>query len=468
MKCRLEQQLKMLREMHRNYTDRTNVNALQAGSESAVSARVKSSHLPAIRVDNAPAQVGLQTRQAPEPCPACGCQFHYSISTSSTMSQQRPRSGHIRRNPSVDIPKYAPNIQMDADEQAAHEKQRTLHQISDYDSENITYHSDLPPKTPPPRRTVEELNLKVIQRQHVEVTRILSVAPYSVIYEFETIPEPKWDKKEIEGSLFICELTPGPYGEDRYCAIVLNRRSLKNFVAPLIEQENGGVEVNNPYVIMTFIEEGVQRIYGVFIFSEGPNTSTEHSRTLNGDLMVKLASQAGLSKKAAEASAAEAQAQHRDHHLQQAKQILQESEPASQGQVPDQPQAGTYQQLIDRHRIEEAAMRHRLPTYNNSEHPVDLTPGGSPLLPSPPQPSQQAKNLMALFQHAVPLQISPTPVQPSGQRGRPAQSNGGSQRSGQRPAPQQQQNNVLADLFARSGLPSQQPSTALDSAHRCS
>lgn len=349
---------------------------------------------------------------------------------------------------------------MDADAQAAHERQRTLAQISDYDSENAGYGSDFPMKPPPPQRTTEELNLSVIQRHHPDVTNILSVAPYAVIYEFETIPEPSWEKKDIEGSLFICQLSPGSYGEDRYAAIVLNRRGLKSFDAPLIEVENGGVEVNDPYVIITFIEDGRQRIYGVFIFSEGEGSSTEHSRALNGELMVTLANSAGVSRKAAEASAAEAQARHTNGHVQQAERVLQDSnmigEPMGR-QI-------SLQQLFGQQREQDAGYSGRTHHHDGSidqerpQQPMSMAPSQAKL-PQPPPQQQQANALIDLFRSAgapAQAQAQPQPQHAGMQQPQQAaqlaqlfQAGGAPQR--QQP---QQQANVLADLFRHSGVPS--------------
>ena len=143
----------------------------------------------------------------------------------------------------------------------------------------------------------------------------MSIAPYAVIYEFTPHPEPAWTKSGIEGSLFICQLTPGPLGQDRYIAIVLNRRGLDNFETELREGDNSGIEVTEEYVIVSLEEAGMQKIYGIFIFSEGPGSSTEKTRDLNGQLMKQCAVQAGLSLKAAEAAAAEALPPQNNGHL---------------------------------------------------------------------------------------------------------------------------------------------------------
>lgn len=370
------------------------------------------------------------------------------------MSQQR-RPGHSRRNPSVDIPKYTPQTHMDADAQAAHERQRALAQISDYDSENAGYTSDQLIRPTHPLRTVEQMNLSVVTRHQPEVTDILSVAPYAVIYEFETDPEPKWDKKEIEGSLFICKLTPGQFGEDRYSAVVLNRRSMKNFIAPLIDQENGGVEVNDPYVILTFIEEDVQKIYGVYIFSEGAGYSTEHSRTLNGDLMVKLANQAGLSRRSAEAAAADAHAKDLGRNMRQAEKAIPDAS-AANGNAPAAQQLG-FEELVERQRARDADFSVRSHFYDGSiSH--QQTPAG-PSMSSPPpirHQQQQADVLMNLFRGSMPQQQAPQFHQPPPQNYAPSYpaTDGGHFQHPYQPN-NQGQPNVLADLFRRSGLPTQ-------------
>jgi hypothetical protein len=81
---------------------------------------------------------------------------------------------------------------------------------------------------------------------------------------------------------------------------------MENFDAELREADNTGVEITDDYVIISLMEQGVQKIFGIFIFSEGPGSSTEKTRTLNAELMKQCAIQAGSSLKAAEAAAAQA------------------------------------------------------------------------------------------------------------------------------------------------------------------
>lgn len=212
-------------------------------------------------------------------------------------------SHHTRRQASVDHPRHPPPSLPAHAVQHSHQ----VTQASDYESDNPAYLSDLAMAQAPEPRTNDELNLTVLRRHRPDVSSILSIAPYAVIYEFNPQPEPTWNKAGIEGSLFICQLTPGPQlGEDRYSAIVLNRRGMENFDGELREADNTGVEITDDYVIISLMEGGVQKIFGIFIFSEGPGSSTEKTRMLNGELIKQCAIQAGLSLQAAEAAATEA------------------------------------------------------------------------------------------------------------------------------------------------------------------
>ena len=231
------------------------------------------------------------------------------------------RSMH-RRNPSVDMPKYSPQVQGALGDVQNQLQSSHLAQISDYDSDIPGYISDYPSRPPPPTRTKADLNLSVLQRYNNEVASITSVAPYAVIYQFTPLPEPAWSKTGVEGSLFLCQLTPGPYGEERYVAIVLNRRGLDNWEAPLIEGENAGIEITDEYVIVSYKQEHEQKIYGVFIFSEGPGTSTAFTRESNAIAMKELATVASTSLQKAEAAAAEARARHTNGHVQEAEGAL--------------------------------------------------------------------------------------------------------------------------------------------------
>ncbi|EXJ72203.1 uncharacterized protein A1O5_04707 [Cladophialophora psammophila CBS 110553] len=290
------------------------------------------------------------------------------------------RSGNSRRQQSVDFPRYPPLSQPQtelptsalAPPPPTPPSAPPLHApiavppaqpavlVSDYESDNQGYQSDYPTKPPPPNRTNEELNLSVLKRHNPQISSILSIAPYAVVYEFSPLPQPEWTKTGVEGSLFICELTPGAFGEDRYSAIVLNRRGLDNFEAELREGENAGVEITGEYVIISFKESYEQKIYGVYIFHDGPGTSTENAQKLNGDLMKSLADHAGASRQAAEVAAAAATTQHTNGHMYQAEQTLQDQHASA----PTPGQQITLQQLFGQQRADDAAWSVRAHEYD--------------------------------------------------------------------------------------------------------
>ena len=307
-------------------------------------------------------------------------------------------SNHTRRQASVDHPRHP--LQSLQAEALQHSHQ--VPQASDYESDNPAYVPDLPLPRPPETRTIDELNLTVLQRHNHEVSSILSIAPYAVIYEFNAQPEPTWNKAGIEGSLFICQLTPGPQlGEDRYSAIVLNRRGLENFEAELREADNTGVEITDDYVIVSLMEEGIQKIFGIFIFSEGPGSSTEKTRTLNAELMKQCAVQAGLSLKAAEAAAAEALLAQNNGHAHAEQPSVEE---ATLG-VPTGRQT-SLQELFGRQRVEDASFSVRVHSPEGrgqvdgmTQQPFNRSRQAQPG-PRPAVPAQQQDILGDLFRRA--------------------------------------------------------------------
>ncbi|KAL2433413.1 hypothetical protein ABEF95_005051 [Exophiala dermatitidis] len=330
------------------------------------------------------------------------------------MSFRRP--GNSRRQQSVEFPRYPPmssttQTQTQTQQQQQQQPQPTppptsapadstslsstqpAVQGSDYESDNQGYQSDYPTHPPPPNRTNEELNLSVLKRINPAITSILSIAPYAVVYEFSPMPQPEWTKTGIEGSLFICELSPGSYGEDRYCAIVLNRRGLDNFQAELREGENAGVEITGEYVIISFKEGDEQKIYGVYIFHDAPGSSTEHAQKLNGDLMKSLADHAGASRQAAEAAASTAVAQHTNGGIQQAEQTLQNHQASAP--MPGQPIS--LQQLFGQQRAADAGWSVRTHNFDGASQQQHHTMAG--LVPQEAS-SQKPDVLGELFRRA--------------------------------------------------------------------
>lgn len=216
------------------------------------------------------------------------------------------RRGHLRRQASVDYPRYPP-----ANSTTQQPPPETLAMLaSDYDSEAQDYAIDYPATLPPINRTRDQLNLSVVQKHNPEVTAILSVASHVTVYDWAQTPTPGWQKSGVEGALFICKLTPGGFDEERFHAIVLNRGGLENFEAELRQADSEGVEIVQDLVIISGIEAGERKANGIYIFCGGPGTSTEHSRAANGELMRDLALAAQRSRIAAEQHLSQTQTSH--------------------------------------------------------------------------------------------------------------------------------------------------------------
>ncbi|EEA29003.1 hypothetical protein TMatcc_002637 [Talaromyces marneffei ATCC 18224] len=168
---------------------------------------------------------------------------------------------------------------------------------TNYDSmDNTYYYSDTPQQPPPPpppaKLTNEELNISVLRRHNAAVTSILSLAPYVVVYTFNPATQ-QWEKKGIEGTMFICQLTQGSYGEERYSVFVLNRRGLNNFDILLTDGEN--VQLTDEFVILKSEKEATDEIIGLWIFSEPPPNSTAETRKINAEVIKECATHAGKS-----------------------------------------------------------------------------------------------------------------------------------------------------------------------------
>lgn len=138
--------------------------------------------------------------------------------------------------------------------------------VSDYDETDTATFTDNAAAhiAPPPSRTNTELNLLVLRRYCPDVERIVQIAPFAVVYSFS--PETQgWEKIGTEGTLFVCQLASANYS--RYSVIILNRKSLDNFIVELVSADN--VEITDSYVILQSPNaDGVEQIYGLWIFSE--------------------------------------------------------------------------------------------------------------------------------------------------------------------------------------------------------
>ncbi|KAK5115900.1 hypothetical protein LTR62_000356 [Meristemomyces frigidus] len=133
---------------------------------------------------------------------------------------------------------------------------------SDYDDTDAPTDAPPPNLPPPPQRSNVELNLAVLRRHAPEIEQILAIAPFAVLYTFSTDTQ-TWEKCGIEGTLFVCHLQGG-----RYNTVILNRKSLDNFIMEL--KSGDDVEITPEFVILqTKAEDGMDMINGIWIFEDG-------------------------------------------------------------------------------------------------------------------------------------------------------------------------------------------------------
>lgn len=121
----------------------------------------------------------------------------------------------------------------------------------------------------------------------------------------------------------MCQLSPTESGADRFSVIVLNRRGLSNFQVDLLNEED--VQLTDEYVILRVYDEeaGIQRIYGLWIFSEPPPSSTANTRAMTAQIIRECAVQAELTRKIAE----------EQHHDTTNSQEVEEEEDAPQSEA---------------------------------------------------------------------------------------------------------------------------------------
>ena len=162
-------------------------------------------------------------------------------------------------------------------------------QPSDYETDAAPPAVDVP--LPPPRSN-EELNFSVLRRIYPELVAIEHVTPYAALYTF-SLETQQWEKLGVEGTLFLCRLTPSAIGADRYSVAILNRRGLDNFYLELTSEEE--MEFTDPYVIL----QGDQ-VYGIWVFADPPPASTADCRTDTANKIMQAAEKARLSREAKE------------------------------------------------------------------------------------------------------------------------------------------------------------------------
>jgi hypothetical protein len=126
-------------------------------------------------------------------------------------------------------------------------------------------------------RTADEINFSVIARYVPSLSAIHKVAPSTYIYTLSHSTG-TWEKTNIEGSMFVCELTPSPItGNPRHCIIVLNRKGLENLI--IYSAEIQEVEITDEFLLLEFRskedlfvpDQGKQvKILGFFLTTNTP------------------------------------------------------------------------------------------------------------------------------------------------------------------------------------------------------
>ena len=164
------------------------------------------------------------------------------------------------------------------------------------DDESDLNPSDIPP--PQILRTNDELNLSVLRHHDPAIQSILSIAPYAVVYVFSALTQ-QWEKNGVEGCLFVCRLATEESSVERYAVMVLNKRGLENFSAELLHGDD--VEITNENVNIRVTESGggEQSIFGIWIFSEPPPSSTANARAINARIIQDCAARAESTRKLA-------------------------------------------------------------------------------------------------------------------------------------------------------------------------
>lgn len=138
-------------------------------------------------------------------------------------------------------------------------------QVSDYDTEAF-YHP------PAPARSSADINFSVVRRYVPALESIICYAPSAQLY---TMPSGSWEKEaNVEGTLFICALTPSPVtGGGRHCIVLLNRKGLENLIVESGEIQHVEIAAEG-FLMLGFrprgAAEGDMKVLGLFIQADDP------------------------------------------------------------------------------------------------------------------------------------------------------------------------------------------------------
>lgn len=122
-----------------------------------------------------------------------------------------------------------------------------------------------------------EYNLAVLRRRDAAISRVLDMAGHVVLYHFDEDSK-AWDRKNVEGSLFVVERSAAP----TYQFVVLNRLSSENLVETI--DENFQTELTEQFLLY---RNAGSEILGVWFYSPG-------ERAAINDLLTSLTSGTGV------------------------------------------------------------------------------------------------------------------------------------------------------------------------------
>jgi mRNA-decapping enzyme 1B len=104
-------------------------------------------------------------------------------------------------------------------------------------------------------------NLRLLQRSDSTVHDIVASATHVGLYEFQQTAK-AWEKKNLEGSLFLVQKTVAP----RFQLQLLNRNSTDNWTLPVLPKML--VQNQDPYLILRFQnEQGDSVIQGIWFYN---------------------------------------------------------------------------------------------------------------------------------------------------------------------------------------------------------
>lgn len=102
-----------------------------------------------------------------------------------------------------------------------------------------------------------EYNLAVLKRRDAEISRVLDMAGHVVLYQFNEESK-AWDRRNMEGSLFVVERTSEP----RHQFVVLNRLSSENLVETI--DDTFQTELTEQFLLYRNLQS---EILGVWFYS---------------------------------------------------------------------------------------------------------------------------------------------------------------------------------------------------------